>query len=441
MEREKDKSQSTKTEDAGLPPKMSNSADLAVEEEFAKLTIQYENLLKRNADQRTSNESLRYHNEQLLATLREKQEEIKQLSGSSSEETNMTYIQNLRNRIQEQEDIIARLEYEVKDNNTSTGKQEKELANLRPLTRRVQDLQDSISELQNANALLTKKANKVDRYEEKLRNAAVLEKEMARLREQNATLERNQATFDEVHEHNRRLDSETAAYRKKMEQYELEFHEHQRRISFLEEECHAKDIKLRELNAKELADEQHIHELEEQVKMVPNVPRSPNSPSTATRGLNLEAELEQSEGHHPNYTLEIARLKAENQLLKSDSAGTSNATLRVELETAARLQKRLESQIQELTEKHAIGQEQLNAVMSSDMGEKLVPITNHLMQFGPLQILTTGFYRNEAIANIRRLWLDATRELTATKTRLEDLQLKLTDRDRQLLTVKADRKF
>jgi protein HOOK3 len=96
----------------------------------------------------------------------------------------------------------------------------------------------------------------------------------------------------------------------------------------------------------------------------------------------LEEELEQSDDAGPNYALENSRLKAEIQVLKSSNAGATKATLRIELEDVERIRKRLEENLRDLTEKHTIGQIQLNAMIGNSSGEKLVQAIDCVMNFG-----------------------------------------------------------
>jgi protein HOOK3 len=438
MEGEKDQSKLTNREESPLPPSLSNDLDLVFEQEFAKLTQQHENLKKKYADQLTTNERLQINKEEDKSRMANLELQIEQLTGSNSEEQT-SYIQNLRNQLREQEDLIARQEAQVEENRVNKQRHEKELSSLRPLAQRLQEVQDEMKELQISNSALTKKANMVDRYQEKLERAKDLERDIARLREHNETLQNNQISFDRVHEHNSRLEAETEAYRQKMQQYELELSEHRERRQHLEHEMRTKEAIIDGLKSKQTHDEQFIEELQEQLQ-TRDVPLSPDSPSSKAGGLSLGAELEQSESQHPNLALEISRLKAENQLLKSNTAGTTNATLRVDLDEAEHLTKRLKTQILELTEKHAISQEQLNALLSTSTGEKLVTLSDQLMKLGPLHLLTEGYHRNEAISSTRKLWLDATKELSATKNKLDGLQLALTKSDRELLAAKAERK-
>jgi protein HOOK3 len=70
--------------------------------------------------------------------------------------------------------------------------------------------------------------------------------------------------------------------------------------------------------------------------------------------------------------LELSRLRAENQLLKSGTGSTTVATLRIELEEAERARKHLDGSYRQLTEENAIVQEQLRAIAGESTSEKSV---------------------------------------------------------------------
>ena len=58
-----------------------------------------------------------------------------------------------------------------------------------------------------------------------------------------------------------------------------------------------------------------------------------------------------------------------------------------------------------------------------------------------MQMLTCNSHRNEAIAHTRKLYLEASQELSALKTQLAGLQNDLTSRDREIIATKADCMF
>jgi protein HOOK3 len=430
------------TNAAVLPPKFSNDLGLAIEQELAQLHRDHELLRKKGADDITRLETLSSRQETLLEILKERDATIESLRNSNNTEEQADYIKSLLNKLSDGENTIEAHEAQAEENRVKIAKYERELARLRPAAIALVEAEDKVKELEIVQEALRKMTNKVHHYEQKLARFSAIEKENATLKEQKQVLESNQKDYDQIHLQNTQMTEENAQYRSAFEAYERTASEAEENQRFLKDTIREKEATIESLNARLAHDERYIAELQESINSHNTGVRSPDSPTGREAGLSLEEELAQSEEQPaPNYDLEISRLKAENQLLKSNTAGTTNATLRADLENAERLRKRLEVQLQELHEKYAIGQEQLNALISTSAGEKLVKILDLLLGFGPLRILTEGFYRNEAISNTRKLWLDATKELATARSKIADLQTELTDRDRQILAAQADCKF
>lgn len=383
-------------------------------------------------------EMLQIRFEQVVQDNEEKDKQI-QAFESENGEAQADYLKVVQSRLAEAETLIEGQESQIEDNRVRRERDDRELAALRPMAKRFEELQDQVKELQVNNESLAKKANKADHFQKKLERYNILEKEVQRLREYIQTADANLVDYDQTKRRNEALKAENTQYRITFEQYEREAHEGEQTLRFLKDKLRQKDIELEAQVAQRGHDEEFISQLQEQIRTTTNTDtRSPDSPAARTKGLSLEDELQESDDYTTNYVLEISRLKAENQLMKSNTAGTNNATLRADLEDAERLRKRLEAQIQDLTEKYAIGQEHLTALLSNVSGEKLVKILDHLINIGPIRILTEGFYRNEAISSTRKLWLVATKELAIARSKIEDLQADVTDRDRQILAAKAD---
>ncbi|KIM98839.1 hypothetical protein OIDMADRAFT_166290 [Oidiodendron maius Zn] len=208
----------------------------------------------------------------------------------------------------------------------------------------------------------------VDHFQKKLELQSGIERENAKLRERIDVLQGNQKDFDKVYEENETLKTTIGEYKKRFQTYEDEVMTLTTQKATLQAENRFHLERIDALNASKQHDEEFIKGLQEQINSGDQHHASEAIGGSA--GLTLEEELEQSDDPTPNYLLEISRLKAENQLLKSSSAGTSNAELRVDLEESERVRKRLEENLQEVTEKHAIGQEQLQAIISTSSSEK-----------------------------------------------------------------------
>lgn len=410
---------------------------LALEEEIATLRKDLDDQMKKNADFLTRFERLQFNHEDLIAESKEKDVRIQKLERANGGDQS-DYIGTLLAQIQEQNELIAQQEREAESNRVTKETYLKELLSLRPARDRLVEAEDKLKELKQENIELGKKANTVDHYQRKLTHQVTVEKENVHLREQLEVLEANQLDFDKVYEENERIKSTLHEYQKKFESYEMEIVEHSNHKHLLEEELRIQNARIQTIAARQAHDENFINQLQEQIRTNSTGPLSPDSPTAKTGGLNLEQELEQSAEGTPNYALEISRLRSENNALKDGDRRTDNANLRIELAESERVRKRIEENLRELTERHAITQEQLSAVISSSSGEKLVQLTDRLLNIGPLQILTEGFYRNEALAHTRKLYLEANQELSSIKTKLAAVEAELTSRNREVLAAKAD---
>ena len=424
----------TEPADAKLPPKLTTDIELAFEEEHANLKAEFANLEKRHADTYTRLERLQESYDDLLANSKETEQELESLK-SSYDGDQADYIKSLTSQLQEANALIQNQEQQMEMDRETKESHQKELATLRPSAKRIIDLEDEVRELKIENESLSKKANITNNLQRKLQDQSGLQKDNADLRRRLDVLEENQKEFDRVHQQNVIQDRTIKEFEKKFVSYELQVVEQDRQRRLLDEEVRDRDFKIQKLLTQQQNDENFIRQLQETINLSNATGGSPPSPSGA---LTLEQELEQSDESTPNYTLEISRLKAENQLLKSNTAGTNNANLRIDLEEAERNRKRLEETIRDLTEKNTITQSQLNALISNSAGEKLVKDMDRLLAIGPLHILTDEFYRNEAVMSTRKLYIEANNELSAVKNKLADLQAQLSARDRELLTAKAD---
>jgi protein HOOK3 len=428
-------------ENASLPPKLTKDLDLAAEAAFAKLSAEHERMMKQYADFRTRFERLQDSHDELLSHSREADAELEALR-SSNNDSKANFITHLQTQIQERDEIIASQEQQMDTDRIIKERDQKELASLRPAAAKLVEAEDKLKELKNDVTTLTKKANMVDHFKSKLEQQKSIERENENLRRRIDVLEENQKEFDKVHEENAKHLVTAAEYAKRFASYEHDAVHFTTQKRALEEELRNQIDENDRLLSRQQHDELYIEQLQEQIKTnTTGPPASPNSPRARPGGLSLEEELEQSMDAHPNYPLEISRLKAENQLLKSNTAGTTNVTLRIELEEAERIRKRLEENLRDLTEKHAIGQMQLNALLSSSSGEKLVQAIDCLMNIGPVQILTDDFYRNEAVLSTRKLFLEASQELTTVKSHLAEVQAELSSVNRELLEARTTRKF
>jgi transcriptional regulator len=97
----------------------------------------------------------------------------------------------------------------------------------------------------------------------------------------------------------------------------------------------------------------------------------------------------------------------------------------------------LQQNYNDIFEKYAIAQDQLEAITSGMTGEELVKAINNALHQGPLQILTTEYYRDQAYLKLRTQCVQAMQDLEETKKREQELGTQLADKDRELLDARA----
>jgi protein HOOK3 len=191
--------------------------------------------------------------------------------------------------------------------------------------------------------------------------------------------------------------------------------------------------RLEELRA---ADERHLEEMQEQLV---DRPQSISSAVGVSMG-NLEDELEQTQVGSRN-SLEVSRLRAENQLLKGNAtAAQEAAALRIQLEEEERMRKREQVKYNELYEKHVIASQQVTAILNASTSEGLVKGIDAAMFIGQLELLTPEFYSTEAFATLRKSYLKSTEKLTAAENRIHQLEADIESTKRELLNARNDRK-
>lgn len=347
----------------------------------------------------------------------------------------------MKAKLQEANDLIANQEQEAETNRITRERQERELHTLRPSAQRLIEIEDRLNELKVENTTLTRKANKVDHYQKKLENLQGIENQNAHFREQIETLELNMRDYDKINEDKSKLEQTIREQRSLMANLESENITLIMTNRNLDEDKRFREDQIRKLTERQQHDERFIKELQEQMSTDVAGP-SPPSPSTGGNArLTLDQELEQSDDPTPNYTLEISRLRAENQLLKSNGGGSTNANLRVDLEEADRIRRRLQENLQELTEKHAIKEQQLSAALSNSTSEKLVETTDRVLNIGPFRILTDQLYRDNAFSKLNRLHMETSSELLTLKSKLAETESKLSRQERELLEAKSDCKL
>lgn len=424
------------TDEQGVAVPQTSGEYLALEEKHATLTSEHRKLKTRHETLITQHEQLKMGHEELKDLYTKADSRVRALE-TLQDGNQERALKDLQARFEENEVLIASQENQLDDYRVSKEKQERELNSLRPNAVRVKELVDETKELKSQNDALAKKANMVDHFQRKLETMNSVERENKSLHGRIDILERNMKDFNEVFQQNVKLENTINEYGIKFAAYERELNTLTSEYNVSKKESRQKEDEIETLKIRQAADERFIQDLQEQLRSGSTVPISPHSPAEG-RNLTLEEELEQAPDPTTNYLLEISRLQAENQLLKSGSAGGSNATLRIDLEESDRKCQRLAENLRDLTEQQAITQKQLEAVLKTSTHEKYVSAVDEALKLGPFKMLMVEFYRDNAIASTRDLERKANEELKATKAKLADVQSEVTAHHRDLLAVQAD---
>lgn len=378
-------------------------------------------------------ENLSESRDHLLDENKEQDILIKQLQETINHGGKSEQISRLEKKLEDSEQLIAMQEQQLEDARVNTELKNKELVSIKH-TRDVEN-QQKLKDLEVENAALLKRANKVEHYEKKLAQQNAIERENARLREQLDVLQENQKDYDKVHMENELLKTTRNEYMKVLEGQENTITDLKSRAMRLEEELRLRLEEIDLQNERQRHDERYISELQDRLDS-----QSPEEPSG---GLSLEDELNRSDSpHEPSPQLEISRLKAELQVLKSNDGGKANAELRTELQKSEMEVRRLREKTQELKEAHAITQDQISAIMGDrsllPSDEALVLAVDKMMNIGPFQLTIDDFHRERAKSAGQSLYNDATQEINRLNQAINELTAKLTSSERDLLRARAD---
>ena len=335
-------------------------------------------------------------------------------------------IRRLEDDIRERDEVIESQEGQLEQDRDKMARMGRELSNLKDADSRLIQLQDEIKELEFKNDELTKKANTVDRYKNKLEVQKDLQKNFKDLELENEELKTQFQKIDKLMERNSSLEASQRQYQNSISKAEMEIFEIGSQKKMLEDENSELRYSLSTQEEKISQYEQVIFELREQSPL----------PDISPQGQTLAEQMQNSEGDRQS-SLENFRLKAENALLKGNTlAAQENSSLRAQLEEADARIKVVEGKYRESFEKEVITQQQLRAIMNLvDDNKKFV---NAAMSIGSLTLLTPEYYRDLAFVELKRAHESVTEQLAALQKQLTALEAEHEEAKRGLLMVTAD---
>ncbi|KAF9878563.1 microtubule binding protein [Colletotrichum karsti] len=390
----------------------SHDADLAMEADNIRLRAEMDKRGKLLADMETRLGHLQESYDDLKDEVVAKGRELEAFH-SAQDGAGKEVIRSLELKLREQDELIANQEAQAEDDRIAKERLQSEVTALKAKTQKLETLDDEVKELRFKNEELSRKANMVERYKQKLEAQSALSKEMDNLLYEKEQMQRDLIEYEKVLKRNQALEQTNEQYASKLRDYELQYVELDAQRRALHDDTMQLRARLQTLDAQRLSDERLIAELQDQIAA--GTGQSAMSPDAASAGFSLEQELEGAgSSAPPNLSLEVSRLKAENNLLRSGMGSASeNARLRQELDDERRQRERLQGTYNETFEKHQLAEAQVSALIG-------------------------GGGENEVLANLKIQVAQMTHELQAEKRRLSEVQAQLADKDRELLSARTD---
>ncbi|CCF33207.1 hypothetical protein CH063_05445 [Colletotrichum higginsianum] len=410
-----DEAEAQDLEEASEPGHESHDADLAMEADNIRLRSDLDKKGKLLADMETRLGHLQESYDDLKEEVVRKGRELEAFH-SAQDGAGKEVIRSLELKLREQDELIANQEAQAEDDRITKERLTSEVSALKAKTQKLETLDDEVKELRFKNEELSRKANMVERYKQKLEAQSTLSKEMDNLLYEKEQMQRDLIEYEKVLKRNQALEQTNEQYASKLRDYELQYVELDAQRRALHDDTQQLRARLATLDAQRLSDERLIADLQEQIN---SGSQAALSPDAGTAGFSLEEELEGAGGSTaPNPALEISRLKAENNLLRSGMGSASeNARLRQELEEERKQRERIQKTYNETFEKQQLAEAQVSAL---------------------IEMLTQDYYYSEVLGNLRVQIDQKTLELERERRRLNEVQAQLADKDRELLSARTD---
>ncbi|KFY61125.1 hypothetical protein V496_05143 [Pseudogymnoascus sp. VKM F-4515 (FW-2607)] len=362
-----------------------------------------ERLLKQTADLTTRLTHLQENNDSLQDHLRDAED---RLNAPIRDDETEHRIRRLEDDIRERDEVIESQEGQLEQDRDKMARMGRELGNLKDADSRLIQLQDEIKELEFRNDELTKKANTVDRYKNKLEVQKDLQKNFKDLELENEEMKAQFQNFDKLIERNSSLEASQRQYHNSISKAEMEIFEIGSQKKMLEDENAELRYSLATHEEKITQYELAMLELREQSPL----------PEISHHGQTLAEQMQNSDADRQS-NLENFRLKAENALLKGNTlAAQENSSLRAQLEEADAHVKVIEGKYREAFEKEVITQQQLRAMMN----------------------LVDDNKKDQAFVELKRAHDSVTEQLSALQKQLAALEAEHEDAKRGLLMATSD---
>ena len=415
----------------------SRDIDLLVEEQNAALRQQLDANKKSLSDYITRLEHLQLSYDELQYAKEENDRELEVLRKATQDGANSAQaVKLLEARVHEQMDIIAKYEDVIQGHERAKSQLETDVSKLTQKCAQADELRDQATEWKHKAEEFEKKANTAERFKQKLESQQHLVKEVQNLQYERADLQEQLRTLMDDKERTGRMRKAEDELTMMITQSEQHLWDERNQKNQLIRDVAALEEEMIRMKAQRSHDENYITDLQEQLQQGGGASRDDFLTDSLTAG-NLEDEL-RSAGDEPNFPLELSRLKAENGLLRRTVGSTGDAaSLRRELEEEKRHRDRLQQNFNDIFEKHAVAQDQIESLINNMTSEGLVQATDEATCKGDLYILTSEYYRSQAFANLRTELAQTTADLEQLKKKERELQAQNSDKDRELLESKT----
>ncbi|KFA53292.1 hypothetical protein S40293_04696 [Stachybotrys chartarum IBT 40293] len=415
--------------------------DLLVEEQNAALRQQLDKTNKTLSDYITRLEHLQISHEELKYEKEKNDRELEVLRKATQDGANSAEaIKLLEAQVHEQMEIIARSEESIRNHNKIKTQLEGEVQRLSQKSIQADELRDQVAEWKHKAEELEKKANTAERYKQKLESQQHLVKEVQNLQYERAELQeqlRSLVADKDRGDRTRKAEDELTKMITQSEQHLWDERNQKNQlikdVAVLEEEL----LRLRnQINH----DERFIQDLQEQLQHGGGGSSQPDALGAVSGLLNLEEELSGTpeDDGQPNFALEISRLKSENNLLRGTMGPTGDAaSSRLAYEEMKRQLDRVQRERNDFFEKHAVAQDQLEAIIANATAEELVKMIDAATSEGPLNILTSQYYRTKVFIDLKAQLASSLSELDRTKQDYKTLEKQVADQNRELLEARS----
>ncbi|KAH7263424.1 hypothetical protein BKA59DRAFT_55408 [Fusarium tricinctum] len=391
--------------------------DLLFEEQNAALRSELDLTKSRLSDYITRLDHLQISHEELRYDKEKNDRELEVLRKATIDgANNAEIIKNLEIQVHDQMELIARQEETMRRDERIKSQLEAEVQKLTLKCQETEELRDQATEWKHKAEDFEKRANTADRYKQKLESQQYLVKEVQNLLYEKTELQDQIKILLDDQDRGARTKKAEDELTKMITQSEQHLWDERSQKNQLIKDITALEDEVIRLRARQSHDENFIKDLQEQLETGAG---SQSAAPGESLGLSLEDELndavtEDAPPGQVNLPLELSRLKAENDLLRSTIGSGDTAPLRRELDEEKRQRAHLQKNYNDIFEKHAVLQDQMEALINNMTGEG-----------------------TKAFLNIKQSHLQLEFELEQSKKREKDLSAQVSDQGRDLLAARA----